>query len=213
MNPLTRRDFLAASAALALSPRLSAQPQADDLTLWYDKPAAQWVDALPIGNGRLGAMVYGGGEDGSAAKETIQFNEDTLWSGKPVDGNNKEAPQYLASIRKAVLEEQDYQKADRLCQKMQGLFAEAYQPLANLRVEFSHAGAVKNYRRELNLDTACARTTYSVGPVHFERQAWVSAPQQVIAFRATASAPGQLTCSISLDSLLQKSLSSPAAGR
>jgi alpha-L-fucosidase 2 len=213
MNPLTRRDFLAASAALALSPRLSAQPQADDLTLWYDKPAAQWVDALPIGNGRLGAMVYGGGEDGSAAKETIQFNEDTLWSGKPVDGNNKEAPQYLASIRKAVLEEQDYQKADRLCQKMQGLFAEAYQPLANLRVEFSHAGAVKNYRRELNLDTACARTTYSVGPVHFERQAWVSAPQQVMAFRATASAPGQLTCSISLDSLLQKSLSSPAAGR
>jgi alpha-L-fucosidase 2 len=213
MTNLTRRDFLAASATLALSPRLSAQPQADDLTLWYDKPAAQWVDALPIGNGRLGAMVYGGGEDRSPAKETIQFNEDTLWSGKPVDGNNKEAPQYLADVRKAVLEEQDYQKADRLCQKMQGLFAEAYQPLANLRIQFDHTGAVKNYRRELNLDTACARTTYTVDRVQFERKAWVSAPHQVIVVRLTASTPGQITCSVSMDGPLQKSVAILYPGR
>jgi len=206
---MTRRDFLAASAALALADRLSAQSSpSDSLILWYNKPAAQWVDALPIGNGRLGAMVYGGVDE-----ETIQFNEDTLWSGKPVDGNNREAPKYLADIRKAVLEEQDYQKADRLCQKMQGLFAEAYQPLASLRLQFTHAGPIKNYRRELNLDTACARVTYTANQVQFERQSWISAPDQVIAFHAAASAPGQLTCSLSLNGPLQKSVSSPAAGR
>jgi alpha-L-fucosidase 2 len=216
MNHLTRRHFLAASAAIAVSPRPSdaqVQPAQDELTLWYDKPAIQWVDALPIGNGRLGAMVYGGGEDASPAKETLQLNECTLWSGKPVDGNNREAPKYLADVRKAVLEEQDYQKADHLCQKMQGLFSESYQPLANLRIQFTHSDAIKKYRRELNLDTACARTTYSAGPIHFERQSWVSAPDQVIVFHAAGSAAGQLSCSITLDGPLQKSLTSPAPGR
>ncbi|HJY08676.1 MAG TPA: glycoside hydrolase N-terminal domain-containing protein, partial [Bryobacteraceae bacterium] len=66
-----------------------------ELTLWYDKPAAQWVDALPIGNGRLGAMVFGGGGDGSPAKEILQLNEDTLWSGKPREGNNRDAKNFL----------------------------------------------------------------------------------------------------------------------
>ena len=195
MNHLTRRDFLAASAALAVSPHVmgrQSQPGAEDLVLWYDKPASKWVDALPIGNGRLGAMVYGAGDNATAAKDTLQFNECTLWSGKPVDGNNRDAPKYLSDIRKAVLEEQDYQKADKLCQKMQGLFAESYQPLGNLRLAFEHSGAVKSYRRELNLDTACAKTTYSVDQVQFEREAWVSAPDQVIAFHASANTPGQL---------------------
>ena len=95
------------------------------MLLWYDKPAAQWVDALPIGNGRLGAMVFGGGDDASPLKETLQFNEDTLWSGKPRDGNNRDAKKYLPGIRQAVLEQQNYQEADQLCKKMQGLFAES----------------------------------------------------------------------------------------
>ena len=216
MNHPTRRDFLATSAALAISPHLfarQAQPSAEDLTLWYDKPAAQWVDALPIGNGRLGAMVYGGGDDGSPEKETLQFNESTLWSGKPFDGNNRDASKYLSDVRRAVLEEQDYQKADKLCQKMQGLFAESYQPLGNLRVKFIHASAVTSYRRELNLDTACARTSYSIDQVHFERQAWVSAPDQVIVLHVTATAPGQLNCTVSIDGPLQKLVSTPGPAR
>ena len=92
MNRFTRRAFIATSAALAISQRTPAEGAPDheappeDLTLWYDKPAAQWVDALPIGNGRLGAMVFGGGEDGSPSKETLQLNEDTLWSGKNYGG-------------------------------------------------------------------------------------------------------------------------------
>ncbi len=153
MDRVTRRNFIAASAALAISQAIPADgsPQGDaapeELSLWYDKPAAQWVDALPIGNGRLGAMVFGGGEHGSPAQEILQLNEDTLWSGKPRDGNNHDAKQYLAEIRHAVLVERDYHKADRLCQKMQGLFAEAYQPIGSLRLNFTHAGAPTNYRR------------------------------------------------------------------
>ncbi len=219
MNRFTRRDFLATSAALTLSKEIApAQPPAssgsqDDLTLWYDKPAAEWVDALPIGNGRLGAMVFGGGSDGSALKECLQFNEDTLWSGKPSDGNNRDAKNYLAPIRHAVLQEHDYHKADQLCKKMQGLFAEAYQPLGNLRLDFADSGTPTNYRRELNLDTACSRTTYNVGNVRFERQAFSSAPDQVLVLRVRADSPGQINCRVSLDGPLQKSVSSPAPGR
>lgn len=219
MDRTTRRDFLAASVALAMPqlPRTetSANERAKqrDLTLWYDKPAAQWVDALPIGNGRLGAMVFGGGEDGSPAKETLQLNEDTLWSGSPRDGNNRDAKKYLPDIRRAVLEDQDYHRADQLCRKMQGLFAEAYQPLGNLRFSFRHAGEVQNYRRELNLKTACARTSYSVNEAKFDRLAFVSAPDQVLVFRVTVSVPGQLSCTIALDSPVQKAVLTPGANR
>jgi alpha-L-fucosidase 2 len=219
MDRSTRRAFLATSAALAISQRIRAEGSPDreaspeDLTLWYDKPAAQWADALPIGNGRLGAMVFGGGGDGSPAKELFQLNEDTLWSGKPRDGNNRDAKKYLADIRRAVLEERDYHKADQLCQKMQGLFAEAYQPLGNLRLNFTHRGAPTNYRRELNLDTACARTLYTADEVQFERHAFVSAPDQALVVHAKASAPGNLHCTISLDGPLQKAVSTPAPGR
>ncbi len=219
LDRFTRRDLIAASAALALSPLIPAKESpnsdsiAEDLTLWYDQPAAQWADALPIGNGRLGAMVFGGGDDGSPAKEILQLNEDTLWSGQPRDGNNRDAKQYLAGIRHAVLDQQDYHGADRLCQKMQGLFAEAYQPLGNLRLSFTHRGAPANYRRELKLDTACATTFYTVDDVHFERYAFASAPDQVLAVRAKSNAPGQLHCTISIDSPLQKTVSTPAHDR
>ncbi len=219
MDRFTRRDFIATSAALAISPRIPPKESPDretipeELTLWYDKPAAQWVDALPIGNGHLGAMVFGGGDDGSPAKEILQFNEDTLWSGKPRDGNNRDAKKYLPDIRQAVLEEQDYHKADQLCQKMQGLFAEAYQPLGNLRLNFIHGGAPTGYRRELKLDTACARSSYTVDDVCFERQAFASGPDQVLVVHAKASVPGQLHCTISIDGPLQKAVSTPGPGR
>ena len=216
MSRFTRRSFLstasATSCALLLSkqggfakePDDDAELPAGDLTLWYDKPAAQWVDALPIGNGRLGAMVFGGGEDRAPGDELLQLNEDTLWSGKPRDGNNPDAKNHLADVRRAVLEQQDYHLADQLCHKMQGLFAEAYQPLSNLRLNFTHADPVTNYRRELNLDTACTRTHYTVGDVRFEREAFVSSPDQVLVLRVVASKPHQLHCKISLDGPLQK---------
>ena len=225
MSRFTRRSFLstasATSCALLLSkqggfakePDDDAELPAGDLTLWYDKPAAQWVDALPIGNGRLGAMVFGGGEDRAPGDELLQLNEDTLWSGKPRDGNNPDAKNHLADVRRAVLKQQDYHLADQLCHKMQGLFAEAYQPLCNLRLNFTHADPVTNYRRELNLDTACTRTHYTVGDVRFEREAFVSSPDQVLVLRVVASKPHQLHCKISLDGPLQKGVESVSGTR
>ena len=216
MSRYTRRDFFSTASATSCALLLSAQssfakPSHDeeegaggDLSLWYEKPAAQWVDALPIGNGRLGAMVFGGSENGEPDSELLQFNEDTCWSGQPRDGNNRDAKQYLPEVRRAVLEQQDYHLADKLCQKMQGRFAEAYQPVGNLRLKFAHAGPVTEYRRELDLDTACARTHYSAGGVQFKREAFVSAPDQVIVLRVTASRPHQLHCTVSMDGPLQK---------
>jgi alpha-L-fucosidase 2 len=218
MGKLTRRSFVTKTstiiANLPLIKRFGfAQPLASvpddswsDLKLWYEHPAAQWVDALPIGNGRLGAMVFGGGEDGAADKELLQFNEDTLWSGKARDGNNRDAKKYLADVRHAVLEQQDYHLADVICKKMQGLFAEAYQPVGNLRINFNHIGAITGYRRELDLDSACARTLYYVGNTRFEREVFVSAPHQVLVLHVSASRPQELHCTVSLDGPLVKSV-------
>ena len=165
MGRLTRRRFIAASSAVAGT--IAGQAiwvgagdltESGDFKLWYTKPASQWVDALPIGNGRLGAMVFGGGAidpmdpkdpktdrgvgpvPTDPAKETLTLNEDTLWSGLPVDGNNLQAKNYLPQIRQAVLEQKDYHLADKLCQKMQGLFAEAYQVVGSLHVDCTHTG-------------------------------------------------------------------------
>jgi alpha-L-fucosidase 2 len=185
----------------------------NDLVLWYEKPASQWIDALPIGNGRLGAMVFGGGEDGAFNKELLQFNEDTLWSGQPRDGNNRDAKNHLAAIRAAVLERQDYHLADQLCRKMQGLFAESYQPLGNLKLDLSHTGTGKNFRRQLDLDTACVTVSYEVDGVRFQREAFVSAPDQVLVLRVTASRPHQIGGVLTLVGPLQKTVKALADNR
>lgn len=187
----------------------SAYPT-NPLVLWFTKPAKEWADALPIGNGNLGAMVFGGGEDSSPDKELLQLNDDTLWSGYPRDGNNLNGKEYLADVRESVLEHQEYHLADSICRKMQGSHAESYQPLANLRIAFQHDGVITSYRRELDLDTACARTSYTVGVGHFVRESFASAPDQAIVLRVRSSNPHQLNCAISLDGELQ--LSSGAVG-
>lgn len=251
MDRTTRRRFLvgasAAAGSLALTKRLGfAQKQLREpngLRLWFTTPASLWVDALPIGNGRLGAMVFGGGAAGpinpldpidpvksteprnpmadhppasvpaDPAKETLQLNEDTLWSGQPVDGNNPHAKQYLAAIRQAVLEEKDYHLADQLCRKMQGLYAGAYQVIGSLHVDCTHQGEVTEYRRELDLQSALAATRYKVGNVVFERTAFSSAPDQVIVLRLSASMPGALNARIWLDGALVQSVHSVGSDR
>ncbi len=237
MGRSTRRRFLvnastvAGSLALTRRVGLAAPPpiESSELKLWYTKPASQWVDALPIGNGRLGAMVFGGGaieqidpakSDHAAgpvptdpAKETLQLNDDTLWSGFPVDGNNLDAKNYLSAVRKAVLEQEDYHLADQLCQKMQGLFAEAYQPIGSLHVDCAHSGQVTQYRRELDLASALAVTRYEVDDVQFERTAFSSAPDQAIVLRISASKPGQLNATVWMDGPLAKSVKAVTAKR
>ena len=214
MSKQTRRKFLAAAsavpAAFSMASKTGLAQDLDDshsdLTLWYEKPAAQWVDALPIGNGSLGAMVFGGGEHGAADSEFLQMNLDTLWSGQPFDGNNPHAKEHLPEVRRAVLEQQDYHLADRICTKMQGQFSEAYQPLGNLRLKFSHGASIAEYRRELDLSTACARTRYTAGEVQFSREVFASATDQVIALRVVSSKPNQIHCTIGLDGELQKTV-------
>jgi len=232
MSRFTRRRFIATASTFAgtfsLANRLgwarTAANEANELKLWYTAPASQWVDALPIGNGRLGAMVYGGGavhpmdaKDPKAdhspgpvptdpARETLQLNEDTLWSGLPVDGNNLDAKNHLSAVRQAVLEEKDYHKADKLCHNLQGLFAEAYQLMGSLHVDCTHGGEAAEYRRELDLATAVAATRYKVGDVRFERTAFASAPDQAIVLRISASKPGELNATIWMDGALAKSV-------
>jgi alpha-L-fucosidase 2 len=228
MCAVSRRRFLQTASTLAGAIAAGEQlawpeflpESAADLRLWYKEPASQWVDALPIGNGRLGAMVFGGGASRPApvkgtgvdcaeepvptdpARETLALNEDTLWSGSPQDGNNKDAPRFLAQIRAAVLKDADYHRADELCQHMQGRFSEAYQPAGVLRVDLNHAGKVEQYSRELDLSQAVAKTRYSVNGVTYERTAFASAPDQAIVLRLTASKPGALSATVWMDGTL-----------
>jgi alpha-L-fucosidase 2 len=239
MDKVTRRGFLAIASSIAgtlwldrRSGKAQVSPgEAGDLKLWYTSPAAQWVDALPIGNGRLGAMVFGGGaidpidpKDPKAdhglgpvptdpAKETLQLNEDTLWSGLPVDGNKLDAKEYLPAVRRAVLKEKDYHLADQICRKMQGLFAEAYQPIGSLHVDCTHQDAITEYRRELDLASAVTVTRYKAGDVQFERSAFSSAPDQAIVLRVSAGKPGQLNATIWMDGALVKSVRAVGATR
>src|SRR5277367_5100136 len=110
--------------------------------LWFDAPAKLWSDALPIGNGRLGVMVFGG-----YSTERIALNEDTLWSGFPRDWNNPDAKEHLPVVRKFVLQEQNYHAADQECRKMQGPYNQAYEPLGDLSLKFTHGDEVTAFRR------------------------------------------------------------------
>ncbi len=203
---MNRRRFIGAVAAAPLAFGADTE-RGGDLLLWYRQPAARWDEALPIGNGRLGAMVFGGVPD-----ERIQLNEDTFWSGGPRDWNNPEARTHLDEVRRLVLEERDYVAADRVCKKMQGPYNESYLPLADLRIAFEHSAAAEDYRRELDLDAAVARVTYRSGGVSFTREVFASAPDQVIVVRLRASEPGALTVAITLDSPLRHELDTSVDG-
>lgn len=169
----------------------------DDLKLWYRQPARNWNEALPLGNGHLGAMVFGG-----VAEERYQLNEATLWSGGPVNTNpNPAAPQYLSEIRKALFEE-DYQKAEALTKKMQGLFTESYEPLGDLRLKQELNGSPTAYYRDLDISRAVATTRFTVGGVEFTREQFISEPQRVMVIRLTASQKGALNFSVQTSSPL-----------
>lgn len=168
-----------------------------NLTLWYDAPAKNWNEALPVGNGRLGAMVFGG-----AQRERLQLNEETLWSGHPRDCDNPDAPRHLPLLREAAFKG-DYALADQLAKKMQGPFTQSYLPMGDLHLAFEHAGEVTAYRRSLDLDEAVATVEYSVDGATFTRRVIASAPDGVIVARLTCSRPGALTFDVSLDSPLR----------
>ena len=166
-------------------------PIRDPLVLWYRRPASRWVEALALGNGRLGAMVFGGVD-----QERLQLNEDTLWAGGPYDPNNPKALKYLPLARKLIFEGK-YKEADRLIgQHMMAkpLRQMPYQPLGDLWIQFDAAWPmVKAYRRSLDLKQAVARTEFQTpAGVRQVREAFISAADQVIVWHAETDHPGQI---------------------
>jgi alpha-L-fucosidase 2 len=166
------------------------------MTLWYAKPAEAWVEALPIGNGRLGAMVFGG-----VAQERLQLNEDTLWSGGPHRYDNPEAHAYLPRVREAI-NAGEFERAEALAQHMLGVpaFQHAYMPLGDLRLDFHSGDAATEYRRELNLATGVAGVSYRQNGTTFAREVLASHPDDLIAVRLTADQPGRIRVEVSLGS-------------
>jgi alpha-L-fucosidase 2 len=149
---------------------------------------------------------------GDVVSERLQFNEDTLWSGYHKEWNNPEAKKHLPEVRRLVLDEHNYIEADRECQKMQGPYNQSYMPMGNLRLKFDDSGEVRDYRRELNLDTAIARVSYRRGEDEFTREVFSSSPDQVLVVRLACSRPGQLTVAVSLDSELRSSATADSTG-
>jgi alpha-L-fucosidase 2 len=194
-NRVTRREFVVGVSAAVLASKAWAQARPGNSLLWYRQPAEKWTDALPIGNGWLGAMVFGGVES-----ERLQLNTDTLWSGAPREWNNPGAKQHLGEVRRLVLEQADYVGADRECRQMQGPYNQSYLVLANLHIRMEHAGAAQDYRRELDLDTAVSRVSYRVGRAEYVREAFASAPGHVIVVRLTTSDAAGMRFAVSLDS-------------
>jgi alpha-L-fucosidase 2 len=174
----------------------------EPLSLWYRRPAKVWTEALAIGSGRLGAMVFGG-----INHERLQLNEDTLWGGGPYDQNNPEALAALPEARRLVFEGK-YREADQLVnQKMiakpRGQMP--YQTVGDLMLSFPEVNSVADYRRDLNLDTAITRVIYSTGGVKFTREIFASPMDQVIVLRITADKPGQVAFAASFNTPQQAS--------
>jgi alpha-L-fucosidase 2 len=197
----------------------------DQLELWYNQPATKWTEALPIGNGRIGAMIFGG-----VAEEHIQFNESTVWTGQPHAYQHDGAVKFLPQMREllnagraldreaAALEKQgkkveaaEKSKAAHAKQKagedMGGkefmsvpLHQKAYQPFGDLRISFPAHTNFSNYRRNLDLNTAVAQISYRVGDVNFTRECFATFPDQVLVWRVTADKKGGVSFTAKLDS-------------
>ena len=188
---------LSLSALFLLTTLSSLAQEQQPMRLWYDKPATYFEEALPIGNGKMGAMVYGAPDE-----DLIYLNDITLWTGKPVDTNEDEdAWKWVPEIRKALFSE-NYALADSLQLHVQGHNSQFYQTLATLRIKENKAGrsstATKNYRRELSLDSALIRINYSRKGTKYTREYFASNPDKVIAIRLSADKPKSINSEILL---------------
>ena len=166
-------------------------------TLWYLQPAAKWTEALPIGNGRMGAMIFGGVTD-----ERIQFNEDTLWTGHPQDYANTNALKVLPKIRELLGAGKNKEAGWLAKSNFLGTPSrqKAYQPFGDLRFHFNTSTNVTNYRRELNLDSALTSVSYKISETTFVRSAYASYPDHAIMLMLYATKPGQISFTLKLDS-------------
>ena len=172
--------------------------QAQQHVLWYNHPASQWLEALPIGNSHLGAMVYGGTDT-----EEIQLNEETFWSGSPYSNNSIESKEYLQEVRELIFAGKE-KEAHELIEKhfIKGPHGMRYLPMGSIKLKYRTPGEVSNYRRSLNLSTAITTTQYRIRDVSFERLCFASQADNVIIVHMKASQTGALAFNIAFESPL-----------
>ena len=189
----TKQIIIACS--LLSTPNLLAQNDTV-LKLWYNKPAEQWVEALPVGNGRLGAMIFG-----NPYREKIQLNENTVWAGQPNRNDNSDAKEALPEVRKLIFKGKYKEAQDLVNQKFISKISNGmpYQTVGNLYLSFPGHENYTNFYRELDIEKAIATTQYNVGDVIYKRETFVSIPDQVIIMRISASKPGKLNFAASMD--------------
>jgi alpha-L-fucosidase 2 len=176
----------------------SAAASKEPLALWYRQPARQWTEAIPIGNGRLGGMVWGRVQD-----ERIDLNEDTLWSGEPTDNLNTNGLAALPEIRGLLLTGRNAEAQALVEQKMCGQYGASYMPLGQLRLEFPVAGEVEDYKRELDLARAVCSVEFTAGGTRFRREIFASHPAQAIVMRFTSDRARSISFTARLDSQLR----------
>ncbi|MCU0363009.1 MAG: glycoside hydrolase family 95 protein [Bacteroidales bacterium] len=189
--------ILLSTVIIVISPsHLSSQDKPARLKIWFTRPAADWNEALPVGNGRLGAMIFGGIET-----ERLELNEESVWSGEERWDANPGARENLPKVRKLLFEGK-YREAEELAQK--GIMGKkpnpraSYQSLGNLWLEFGRQRSISNYRRELDIEEAVARVSYTAGQVNYTREYFSSAADQALLVRLSADRPGSLTFTASL---------------
>ncbi|WIM39623.1 glycoside hydrolase family 95 protein [Paenibacillus sp. PK4536] len=167
--------------------------------LWYNQPAQLWEEALPIGNGRLGGMVFGG-----IQHDRIQLNEDTLWSGKPRETINRSSLAQLSKVRELILDERLEEAQSIINTQMLGQDTEGYQPAGDLWVDLEYSSdepVITDYRRELLLDQALTRTSWQADGQYIEKEVFVSYPQQVMVYRLRTHGEQPLNIRVRLDSV------------
>ena len=175
---------------------------AQNLKLWYQQPAKTWVEALPVGNSSMGAMVYGG-----TSREELQLNEETLWGGGPYRNDNPKALESLAEVRNLIFSGKTMDAQNLIDQTFytwrNGM---PYQTIGSLIIEAPGHEKAKNYYRDLDLERAVATTRYQVDGVNFQREVFASFPDRVIIVRFTTDKPGELNFKVSYDSPLQSTV-------
>jgi alpha-L-fucosidase 2 len=174
-----------------------SDPSWPEMNWWYGRPASVFSEAFPLSNGRLAAMVHGRLED-----ELISLNEESLWSGSPYNPVNPKGKAALPEIRRLLLEGR-YVEAQQLCGDLlsRPLSVQDYQPMGELRLKFAVPGEATDYRRELSMDSAMARTEYTAGGVRYRREVFASYPDQVLVVRITADRPASISLSARLASI------------
>lgn len=189
-----RNNDIRVDAIRAASPELTGKASAPDtdLAIWYDEPAAQWVEALPVGNGQLGAMVYGG-----INREWLQLNHDTLWSGSPVERDQENVPAAIEEARKLLFEKKYTEAQDLVAEKVMGQSlgrgTHTYQSMGDLELTFPAVDSAADYSRALDLETAINRTQFTANGITYTREVFASAVDQAIVVHLTASQPGAIS--------------------